>query len=158
MRCREFRMKDLYSFHVSEADLKIFYEKAKETYWNVFERLGLGRQSTFVTLASGGDFTKEYSHEFQTICDAGEDIIFHVKSKNVTYNREVAPAQAPKLETKDEELRTMKEIEGKGIIGVQELANYLKIPVEKTTKTLLLENNPPSHKASEGQEKFVMAS
>src|SRR5260221_13988802 len=45
LRCREFRMKDLYSFHTSEEDLKVYYEKAKEAYWKVFERLGIGRNS-----------------------------------------------------------------------------------------------------------------
>src|SRR5436189_5388832 len=37
LRCREFRMKDLYSFHTSAQDLKAYYEKAKEAYWKVFE-------------------------------------------------------------------------------------------------------------------------
>lgn len=140
LRCREFRMKDLYSFHTSEEDLKVYYEKAKEAYWEVFERLGLGKQSSFLTLASGGDFTKEYSHEFQTVCDAGEDIIFHAKSKNVTFNREVAPAFAPKIDDSKEELKPMEEVVGKGIIGVDELSKFLRIPVEKTTKTILFED------------------
>jgi len=140
LRCREFRMKDLYSFHTSEADLKEYYEKAKEAYWNVFEKLGLGRSTSFLTLASGGDFTEDYSHEFQTVCDAGEDIVFHVKSKNLTYNREVAPSKAPILDQSKDELKQMQEVEGKGIIGVEELAKFLKIPVESTTKTILFED------------------
>lgn len=140
LRCREFRMKDLYSFHTSEQDLKAYYEKAKEVYWNVFERLGIGRHTSFLTLASGGDFTEDYSHEFQTICDAGEDNIFHVKSKNITYNREVAPSQAPEIDDKNEEIKSREDIEGEGIIGDVELANFLKIPLEKTTKTILFEN------------------
>ena len=140
LRCREFRMKDLYSFHTSEADLKVFYENAKDVYWQVFERLGLGRHTSYLTLASGGDFTKEYSHEYQTVCDAGEDIIFHVKSMNLTFNREVAPSLAPEIDDSKEEEKPMKEVEGKGIIGVEELAAFLKIPVEKTTKTMLFED------------------
>lgn len=150
LRCREFRMKDLYSFHVSEKDLKAYYERVKELYWNVFERLGLGRHISFLTLASGGDFTTDYSHEFQTVCDAGEDTIFHVKSKNITFNREIAPSKAPPLEHPTSNIKVhtpasniqlpLQEVEGKGIIGVKELAEYVKIPVEKTTKTLLFEN------------------
>jgi prolyl-tRNA synthetase len=139
LRCREFRMKDLYSFHTSVEDLKAYYEKAKEAYWQVFERLGLGKENSFLTLASGGDFTKDYSHEFQTVCDAGEDIIFHVASKNLTFNREVAPSMAPSI-VDTEDVRAMEEVEGVGIIGVEKLAAYLKIPVEKTTKTILFEN------------------
>lgn len=93
LRCREFRMKDLYSFHVSEESLKEYYEKTKEVYMTVYERLGL-KDSTYLTLASGGDFTKDYSHEFQVRVDAGEDTIYLNKETGVAYNKEVAPEDA----------------------------------------------------------------
>lgn len=97
LRCREFRMKDLYSFHTSEADLLRFYEEAKAVYTRIYERLGIG-ESTFVTLASGGDFTTNYSHEFQTLCDAGEDTIFLDRKNNIAYNKEVTtPEDSEKL-------------------------------------------------------------
>src|SRR3989338_6933863 len=95
LRGREFRMKDLYSFHTSVEDFKKYYEKSKEVYFKVFERLGL-KDETVIVLASGGSFTDDYSHEFQTFCETGEDMIFFAKSKNVYYNREVAPSFAPK--------------------------------------------------------------
>ena len=41
LRGREFGMKDMYSFHVSEEDLDKYYEKVKKAYFNVFERCGL---------------------------------------------------------------------------------------------------------------------
>lgn len=93
MRTREFRMKDMYSFHTDEADLKRFYEEVKKTYACVYERLGLGHD-TVVTLASGGDFTKDYSHEFQTKVDSGEDVIYVDKQSGIAYNKEVAPTDA----------------------------------------------------------------
>lgn len=137
LRCREFRMKDMYSFHVSNDDLLKYYEVAKEAYWRVYDRLGL-KQDTYIALASGGDFTKNFSHEFQVRCEAGEDVLFHVPSKNLTYNREVAPSQAPKLDTA-EEMQEMKEFNSPAI-GVAALAKEIGIPVEKTTKTMLYEN------------------
>jgi prolyl-tRNA synthetase len=88
LRCREFRMKDLYSFHTSEEDLMRFYEATKAVYMRVYDRLGIG-DSTFITLASGGDFTTNYSHEFQTLCEAGEDTIFLDRKNNIAYNKEV---------------------------------------------------------------------
>ncbi|HSD98107.1 MAG TPA: proline--tRNA ligase [Patescibacteria group bacterium] len=139
LRCREFRMKDLYSFHMNEEDLKRYYEIVKEVYFRVFEKLGL-KHGLFLTLASGGDFTKDYSHEFQVVCDAGEDIIFHVKSKNLTFNREVAPSMAPTMDQHDEEEKPLAEIEGVGMIGVEEVAKHIGITVEQTTKTLLFED------------------
>ncbi len=87
MRGREFIMKDLYSFSRTQAEHDEFYEKAKRAYVNVFHRVGLG-ETTYVTFASGGTFSK-YSHEFQTITDAGEDIIYIDKEKNIAINKEV---------------------------------------------------------------------
>jgi prolyl-tRNA synthetase len=87
MRGREFVMKDLYSFSRSQEEHDEFYEKAKQAYVRVFERAGLG-EVTYVTFASGGTFSK-YSHEFQTITDAGEDVIYIDKEKNIAINKEV---------------------------------------------------------------------
>lgn len=139
LRGREFRMKDLYSFHASAEDLKAYYEVVKKAYFTVFERLGLGKDTVLV-LASGGSFTDDFSHEFQTRCETGEDIIFYAKSVNTAYNREIAPSKAPEIDDTKEAIKPREDVLGKGIIGVEELAEYLKIPVEKTTKTLLFEN------------------
>ena len=140
LRGREFRMKDLYSFHTSEADLKEYYEKSKEVYLRVFKRLGIGKD-TVISLASGGSFTDDYSHEFQTLCETGEDTLYYDKSTNTYFNKEVAPSKAPKVDYKDEVMLPRKDIEDKGIIGVGELAKFLNIPVEKTTKTLIFETD-----------------
>jgi prolyl-tRNA synthetase len=76
LRGREFRMKDMYSFHATQEDLDAFYEKATEAYKRIYQRLGLG-ELTLRTFASGGAFSK-YSHEFQTITDSGEDIVYRL--------------------------------------------------------------------------------
>lgn len=87
LRGREFLMKDLYSFHVSEEDLDNFYDKVKGAYERIFERIGLG-DSTYITFASGGVFSK-YSHEFQTLSEAGEDLIYLSEEKKLAVNKEV---------------------------------------------------------------------
>lgn len=87
MRGREFIMKDLYSFNTDEKSHAEFYEKAKQAYIRIFDRLGIGNE-TFVTFASGGSFSK-YSHEFQTITDAGEDTIYVHGGKRIAVNKEV---------------------------------------------------------------------
>ena len=87
MRGREFFWKALYSFSKNEAEHNEFYEKAKIAYQNIFERVGL-EGKTFITFASGGSFSK-YSHEFQTISEAGEDTIYVDEEKNVAINKEV---------------------------------------------------------------------
>ncbi len=87
MRCREFLMKDLYSFSRDEKEHDAFYDRAKQAYLNIYNRAGLGN-ITYITFSSGGTFSK-YSHEFQTVTDAGEDSIFVDESKKIAINKEV---------------------------------------------------------------------
>ena len=87
MRGREFFWKALYSFSKDEHQHLEFYEKIKVAYINVFNRVGIGA-STYFTFASGGSFSK-YSHEFQTISEAGEDSIYVDTEKKIAINKEV---------------------------------------------------------------------
>lgn len=87
MRGREFYWKALYSFSKDQAEHDKFYERMQEAYRNVFDRVGIGDR-TYMTFASGGTFSK-YSHEFQTLSDAGEDIIYIDEAKNIAINEEV---------------------------------------------------------------------
>jgi prolyl-tRNA synthetase len=87
MRGREFVMKDMYSMSLDSEQHEDFYQKCIESYMKIFHRLGIG-EDTFVTYASGGAFTK-FSHEFQTICDAGEDTVYMNSDRSVVLNEEV---------------------------------------------------------------------
>lgn len=87
MRTREFVMKDLYSFTRTEQELDEFYERITLAYRNIFQRVGIGDR-TYLTFASGGSFSK-FSHEFQTICEAGEDTIYVSAERNLAVNLEV---------------------------------------------------------------------
>ncbi len=86
LRGREFLMKDLYSFSANKEEHEAFYEKMKDVYMNVFGRLGIGKD-TFITISSGGTFSK-YSYEFQTLSEAGEDVILIDEEKNIAVNKE----------------------------------------------------------------------
>lgn len=88
MRGREFIMKDMYSFCASEEAHMAFYTATIDAYLNVYRRVGLG-DITYVTSASGGVFTDKFSHEFQTICEAGEDEVYVDKIRNIAVNSEV---------------------------------------------------------------------
>jgi len=87
LRGREFLMKDLYSFNVDEKAHNEFYEKATSAYIRIYDHLGIGAK-TYKTFASGGSFSK-YSHEFQTVCEAGEDTIYLNEAKKIAINKEV---------------------------------------------------------------------
>lgn len=88
LRGREFIMKDLYSFHATEADRSAYYEKAIVAYHNVFKRCGF--DLVLKTEASGGSFSTKFSHEFQVITDAGEDTVLYCSACGWAQNVEIA--------------------------------------------------------------------
>jgi prolyl-tRNA synthetase len=92
LRGREFLMKDLYSFHASQEDLDSYYEKVTAAYVRIFERVGLAKE-TYLTFASGGTFSK-YSHEFQTVSEAGEDLIYICEKCRLAVNKEIIEEQS----------------------------------------------------------------
>jgi prolyl-tRNA synthetase len=110
MRGREFVMKDMYSFAIGEEDHTAFYNATIEAYKRVYARLGIG-DDTFVTFASGGAFT-QFSHEFQTVCDAGEDEIYINRERGIAINSEVLnDATLTELQVTREELTLVKTAE-----------------------------------------------
>lgn len=117
MRGREFLMKDLYSFSKNKEEHDKFYEEIKQAYVNIFQRAGIG-EKTYLTFASGGTFSK-YSHEFQTISEAGEDTIYVDKEKNIAINEEVLNDEVLNdLGLKKENLAKEKAIESGNIFSL----------------------------------------
>ena len=90
LRTKEFVMKDLYSFHADLGDLENFYWRAADAYKKIFSRLGLEAK---IVEASGGGFTKEYTHEFQVLTPAGEDEIFYCSSCDFAQNKEITKTE-----------------------------------------------------------------
>lgn len=109
LRGREFLMKDQYSFHANQEDLDRFYEEVKAAYYRIYERLGVG-EITYLTYASGGAFAK-YSHEFQTLAQAGEDHIYICDHCQIAVNREIIEEQNSCPVCGNTELREEKAIE-----------------------------------------------
>jgi len=109
LRGREFLMKDMYSFHSDEADLDQYYAKVEKAYEKIWNRLGLG-DKTLKTYASGGAFSK-FSHEYQTLSENGEDIIFICKKCNVAVNKEIFGEQNACLQCGNKDLLEKKAIE-----------------------------------------------
>jgi prolyl-tRNA synthetase len=86
LRGREFLMKDMYSFHATEEDLKKYYELVKLAYLKAFTRMGL---KVKITEAAGGVFTDNMTHEFQALAESGEDIIYYCDSCDWAQNKEI---------------------------------------------------------------------
>jgi len=110
MRTREFWMKDLYSFSKNEVEHHKFYEECALAYMRIFTRIGIG-DKTYKTFASGGAFTK-FSHEFQTLAEAGEDVVYVCEEKGIAVNEEVlSQVDLSDLGVTRDELKKRKSIE-----------------------------------------------
>jgi prolyl-tRNA synthetase len=109
LRGREFRMKDMYSFHIEQSELDAYYERAIESYHAVFRRCGIGDR-TFLTYASGGVFSK-FSHEFQAITPNGEDTVFLDRAKGFAVNKEIIDDVAGELGIDRDKVETVRAIE-----------------------------------------------
>jgi prolyl-tRNA synthetase len=124
MRGREFVMKDMYSMSIDATQHDDYYNAVMKAYEKVYDRLGIG-DDTYVTFASGGAFT-EFSHEFQTVCEAGEDVIYLHRGKNIAINEEVLTDESlQKLDIRREELEEVKS---------SEVGNIFNFGTEKSEK------------------------
>ncbi len=134
LRVREFVMKDAYSFSTEEQFKKI-YQDMSQAYADIFEEVGL---KTEKVASDNGYIGGEYCHEFICDSDVGESRYFATTDNSYAAHEDIAEFEKYR-EKSDEALKPIEEVKGEGIIGVEELAKFLKIPVEKTTKTILFE-------------------
>ena len=87
LRCREFIMKDSYSFHSSYDDLKREFDLMQKTYSKIFTRLGLNFRCVE---ADSGAIGGSGSKEFMVLADNGEDDILISDSSDYAANVEAA--------------------------------------------------------------------
>jgi prolyl-tRNA synthetase len=140
MRGREFLMKDGYSFHADYADLVREYEAMKDTYARIFTRLGLKFRAV---AADTGAIGGTGSHEFHVLADSGEDAIAHSTSSDYAANVELAEAVAPPSRGNASE--PMKKVPTPGKKTCEEVAEFLKLPLERTIKSVALVHDDRLH-------------
>lgn len=133
LRTREFLMQDAYSFDKDEEGLAKSFATVSEAYHAIFKRIGL---PVIVVKADSGAIGGTGSEEFMVESAAGEDRILVCSEGDYKANVEKAESKFPAF-VQNEPKKSMEEVEGKDIIGVEALAKFLQIPVEQTTKTLL---------------------
>jgi prolyl-tRNA synthetase len=135
MRAREFIMKDAYSFDAHEAGLEASYEAMRQAYHRICERVGYRYRAVE---ADSGAIGGSGSSEFMVLADTGEETVLFCDQCDYAANQEKGES---KLETfeQDAEPAAMEAVFGEGLIGVVPLAKFLKIPVWKTTKTMIYE-------------------
>lgn len=133
LRCREFIMKDAYSFDVDQEGLDTSYDKMSKAYSRFCERLGLEYRKV---QADSGAIGGSGSQEFMVLAETGEDLILYCDKCEYAANQERAESLLEEFE-QDSEMKEMEDVKGEGIIGVEALAEFLNIEVWRTTKTIL---------------------
>jgi prolyl-tRNA synthetase len=143
MRAREFTMKDAYSFDADFEGLKKSYEAMYNAYTRIFTRLGLEFRAV---AADSGEIGGTGSHEFQVIAASGEDAIAYSRDSGYAANVELAEALAPAA-PRGAATQAMQKTATPGRHTCEEVAEYLKLPLEKTVKSIVVvheeEGKPP---------------
>ena len=140
MRCREFIMKDAYSFDVDEAAADKSYDIMYQTYSNIFRRCGLKFRAVEADTGSiGGSF----SHEFMVLADTGEDEIVFCKKCSYAANlekAEVKPVEDPGASSA-EKARPLEEVPTPDIKTIEELTAFLSVSADQIVKTLIFSSD-----------------
>ena len=131
MRSREFVMKDGYSFDVDEEGLHKSYQDEYDAYTRVFTRCGLEFKQVE---ADSGQIGGNHSHEFMALAQAGEAEI--VSCSQCDYAADIEKATAPTLEMAAETAKDVELIETPNCATIEDLAQFLSIPLEKTIKAV----------------------
>ena len=141
MRCREFIMKDAYSFDADEKGAEKSYELMYEAYRNIFRRCGLEFRSVEADTGSiGGSF----SHEFMVLAETGEDQIINCSKCDYAANLEKAEVKWEPSEpdtSGDDRMEPLEEVETPDIKTVEEVTAFLSISPDQLVKTLIFRSN-----------------
>jgi prolyl-tRNA synthetase len=131
LRVREFIMKDLYSFDVDEAGLDESYEKMREAYKNIYNRLGL---PALMVEADSGAIGGKASHEFIVITESGEDEV--LRCSECTYAANAEKAYSTKTKTSEQSALPLQEVFTPGMKTIEGVAEFLKLPTSHTIKAV----------------------
>jgi len=137
MRCREFLMKDAYSFHASQEDLVREFNVMEETYKKIYTRLGLEFR---VVAADSGAIGGSGSKEFMVLANSGEDTIVVCPDCEYGANIEAAKRQkkqrTPWFENTAYEA-TMEKVETKGMKTIEDVSNFLSTSQAQSIKAVI---------------------
>ncbi|MFH1626269.1 MAG: proline--tRNA ligase [Pseudomonadota bacterium] len=141
MRCREFTMKDAYSFDADESGAEESYNRMFEAYTRIFERCGLGFRAVE---ADPGAIGGSFSHEFMVMAQSGESAIVSCESCSYAANVEKAEVREPDTnpqERRSARLKGIQKVCTPGMKTVEEVTSFLKVSPEELLKTLIYETD-----------------
>ncbi|XMD94382.1 prolyl-tRNA synthetase [Campylobacter lari] len=133
LRCREFLMKDGYSFHTNEADLDKEFNLMHETYSKILTRLGLEFRAVE---ADSGAIGGSGSKEFMVLAKNGEDDILLCEHCDYAANIEAAKRAKKSCEDERPEADFATQFHTPNIKTIEELAEFFKINPYYTIKAI----------------------
>jgi prolyl-tRNA synthetase len=137
MRCREFGMKDAYSFDADETGVDISYRKMFDAYNRIFTRCGLKFRAVE---ADTGSIGGKFSHEFMVMADSGEDALVFCSACEYAANLEKAEVPIPeKREIREDGFLPLEEVHTPDVKRIEEVCAYLHISPKDVIKTLIYE-------------------
>ena len=134
MRGREFSMKDAYSFDRDVEGLKRSYVLMFDAYVRIFQRMGLRFRAV---AADNGAIGGSGSQEFHVIADTGEDAIVYCPNSDYAANLEAAESLALIAERAVPK-ETIQKVSTPEQKRCEDVAQFLKIPLTQTVKSLVL--------------------
>ena len=134
LRCREFIMKDAYSFDATEAGAFASYEAMRAAYCRIYDRMGLTYR---MVAADSGAMGGNTSTEFQVLADSGEDAIVACGNCNYAANVEVAKVRAVDDSEGGDTLLAIEDVATPGKKTIEDVAAFLKLTTSKMLKSLL---------------------
>lgn len=136
MRGREFIMQDAYSFGTSQEDLDETYNEMYDAYSRIFSRCGLFFKPV---VADSGAIGGSGTHEFMALAEAGEADVIHCKSCSYAANIEIFPPQTLKMPKED--MLELTEVATPNAKTIEEVAEFLQVPMEKTLKAVAFKSD-----------------
>ena len=135
MRCREFGMKDAYSFDADEAGAEKSYEKMFAAYNAIFRRCGLRFRPVE---ADSGSIGGSFSHEFMVLAESGEDAIAFCEKCNYAANLEKAEIARPeKAAPIASDRPALESVETPNVRTIEEVSAFLNVSPRQIVKTLI---------------------
>jgi prolyl-tRNA synthetase len=137
MRCREFIMKDAYSFHLSQESLNETYAVMHQAYTTIFTRFGLKFRAV---IADSGSIGGAVSHEFHVLAESGEDAIAFSDGSDYAANIEKAEATMPEG-SRAAPGGEIKKVSTPGKHSIEDISEFLHLPTSQCLKTLIVKGN-----------------
>jgi prolyl-tRNA synthetase len=161
LRCREFIMKDAYSFHMNldgPGGLHEIYDKMYQAYVNVFKRCGL---DFTVVEAESGPIGGSASHEFMVNAESGEDTILKCQASGYAANVEKCEIGARSTPSKGyfvgEPTGALEEVHTPSCPGIEEVAKLTKVKPANMLKSVLFRVKSTEQDLAKFGEEFILA-